>query len=136
MPDAPILARLTAGTLTLLVESRGELALASDRPGIRVLRAAVAEHPALFDGADVALPAVGLAAAYLLVHGKVGRVYTPVVTNEARKALDEEGIEHAAGQAVKKLPEALLALHEPFDARAREAVTPLAFVEDPRWSQE
>lgn len=136
MPDVPILARLTAGKLTLLVESRGELALASDRPGVGILRAAVAEHPALFDGADVALPAVGLATAYLLVHGKVGRVYTPLLTHEARKALDEEGIEHTAGQTVKKLPEAPQALHEPFDARARQAVTPLAFVEDPRWNQE
>lgn len=136
MPDVPILTRLTTGKLTLLVESRGELALASDRPGIPVLRAAVAEHPALFDGSDVAMPAVGLAAAYLLVHGKVGRVYTPVLTHEARKALDEEGIEHTAGQVAKKLPEALLAVHEAFDGRAREAVTPLAFVEDPRWNQE
>jgi hypothetical protein len=136
MPDVPILARLTAGKLTLLVESRGELAMASDRPGIPVLRAAVSEHPALFDGADVALPAVGLAAAYLLVHGKVGRVYTPILTHEARKALDEEGIEHTAGQTVKKLSDALQAAHEPFDGRAREAVTPLAFVEDLRWNQE
>ena len=56
--------------------------------------------------------------------------------NLGLSGLDEEGIEHTAGQNLKKLPEELAKVHEPYDARAREAVTPLAFVEDLRWNQE
>lgn len=129
---APILGRLRDGKLTLLVESRGALAMASDRPGFGPLRSAVVGHPELLDGADVALPAVGLAAAYGLIHVKVGRVFTPALSQEARRALDEVGIEYVAGSVVKKLPDEDAAVHEPLDARAREAVTPLAFVEELR----
>lgn len=128
----PILDRLARGKLQLLVESHGQLVLASDRTGLGPLRDAVFEHAALLDGADIALPAVGLAAALLLIHAKAGRVYTTAMTQEARKALDGEGIEHHAASVAKKLPEEHGAAHEPYDARAREALTPLAFVEDLR----
>lgn len=132
MATDPILERLTRGKLQLLVESDGQLALASDRPGLAPLRDAVFEHGSLLDGADVAMPAVGIAAALLLIHAKAGRVYAGVMTQEARKALDGEGIEHHEGQLVKKLADEHLAAFEAFDARAREAVTPLAFVEELR----
>lgn len=132
MATDPIMDRLTRGKLRLLVESDGQLVLASDRTGLAPLRDAVFEHGSLLDGADIALPAVGIAAALLLIHAKAGRVYTGVMTQEARKALDGEGIEHHEGQLVKKLGDDHAAAFDTFDGRAREAVTPLAFVEELR----
>jgi hypothetical protein len=134
-----VLDRMTRSKLCLLVESQGQLALASDRPGLMPLRDAVFDHPQLVDGADVAVPAAGLAVAYLLIHGKAGRVFAPVMTQEARRALEDEGIEHHAGKLVKKLQDERggsggAAEHEVLDERARQAVTPLAFVEDLRRS--
>lgn len=128
----PILARLRSGGLTLLVESAGAPTFLSDRPGFAPLRGLLFEHPNLLDGADVAMPAVGLAAAYVLLHAKVGRLYVQHLSQEARKAFEEEGIEHHALNVAKKLPDDAAAVHEPLDARAREAVTPLAFVEELR----
>lgn len=132
MATETILDRLARGMLRLLVESNGQLVMASDRPGLAPLRDAVFEHTSLLDGADIALPGVGIAAALLLIHAKAGRVYTPVLTIEARKALDNEGIEHSAGQVLKKLPDDLAADMDPFDSIGREALTPLAFVEELR----
>lgn len=132
MATESILDRLSRGKLRLLVESNGQLVMASDRPGLAPLRDAVFEHTTLLDGADIALPGVGIAAALLLIHAKAGRVYTPVLTTEARKALDSEGIEHNAAQVQKKLPDELAAGMDSFDAIAREALTPLAFVEELR----
>lgn len=132
MATETILDRLSRGKLRLLVESNGQLVMASDRPGLSPLRDAVFEHTALLDGADIALPGVGIAAALLLIHAKAGRVYTPVLTNEARKALDNEGIEHSAAQVQKKLPDDLAADMDRFDLTARESLTPLAFVEELR----
>ena len=128
----PILARLRSGELTLLVESGGAPTYMSDRPGFAPLRVLLFEHSTLLDGADVAMPAVGLAAAYILMHSKVGRLFVQHISQEARRALEEEGIEHHAASVAKKLPEDAAAVHEPLDARAREAVTPLAFVEELR----
>lgn len=134
--EDPILERLTRGKLRLLVESGGQLVIASDRTGLAPLRDAVFEHAPLLDGADIAMPAVGIAAAQLLIHAKAGRVYAGVLTQEARKVLDGEGIEHHAGQVVKKLGDDLAAAFDAVDARAREAVTPLAFVEELRRTAE
>ena len=125
-----ILKRLTARRLTLRVERAGQLWLASDRPGLTGLRDACFFHPELLDGAEVALPAVGLAAAYLLVLGKVGRIAAQVASREAKAALAEEGIELEAERVVKHLPPPHDEAHERLDQRAREAVSPHAFVED------
>lgn len=132
MATEPILERMTRGKLRLLVEGNGRLVIASDREGLAPLRDAVFEHATLLDGADVAMPVVGVAAALLLIHAKAGRVYTNVLTHEGRKALDDEGIEHQAGQTARKLPEEYAAALEAVEARAREALTPLAFVEELR----
>lgn len=126
----PILERLEAGRLKVLVEDRGELVLASDRPGLAALRDTFVDHPELLDGADVALPTVGLAPAYLLIASKVGRVFARAMTQEARRALEEEGIEHAAGELVKKLTVAEYDVT--LDDQARAAVTPHAFAEELR----
>jgi hypothetical protein len=123
-----ILDRLTAQGLTILVESRGRLAFASDGRGLDPLKQVVAHRPELLDGADVALPAVGLGVGYLLIGLKVGRVFARLMTHEAHKAFEAEGIEHAAGERVKRLPpEEAAGL---LDDRARAAPTMLAFVEE------
>jgi len=125
----PIVARLEEQALELLVESSGRLVYASDRGGINALKEAIFAYADLFDGADVALPAVGLGAAYLLIHAKAGRVYAQVMSHEARRVLEEEGIEHGAASFVRNLPQSA-ALISSQDARARDAITLLAFVEE------
>lgn len=131
-PSPGILKRLTGQKLQLLVENGDRLLFASDRPAFRALWTVAFERPQLLDGADVALPAVGLAAAYLLIYGKVGRVFTHAMTREARAALRELGIEHSAKSLCRKLPPDLVESAEGYEALAREAVTPLAFVEQLR----
>lgn len=124
----PILDRLGRQGLQILVENRGKLAFASDRTGPAPLRHLGLHRPELLDGADVALPAVGLGAAYLLIAAKVGRVFSKVMTHEAHKVFEAEGIEHGSKEKVKRL-----AAEEPLgalDERARAAATMLAFVEE------
>ncbi len=129
MAQDPIIERLAQQQLTLLVEQEGKLIFASDRPGLAALRDALFFHPELLDGSEVALPGVGLAAAYLLILGKAGEVHAQALSREAKDALAEEGIEHR-GSVVKKLPQASAEPMATLDARAREAVTPQAFVDD------
>jgi hypothetical protein len=106
------------------------LRFASDRDTFSALRTAAFNHPDLLDGADVALPAAGLAVAYLLIVGKVGRVFTRVMSQPARAALTEEGIEFKAGSYVKKLPERLLTPMADAERRARASITPQAFLDE------
>lgn len=99
------------------------------------LRTATFNHPELMDGADVAIPAVGLAVAYLLIISKVGRVYTRVMTHAAKAALAEEGIEFSAASTVKKLPDKILSGASPLsmgalERRARSSITPQAFLDE------
>lgn len=145
----PILDRLATLGLTVLVEQKNRgvvpggaspnlmrtsagtsLGFASDRTGLDPLRHLALGRPDILDGADVALPSVGLGVAYLLVGAKVGRVYARVMTHEAHKAFEAEGIEHASHERVKRLAadDALGAL----DERARDAPTMLAFIEELR----
>jgi len=122
------LARLKKDKLTVLVTRDEELLFASDRPGLKPLRELVFLEDGLLDGADAALPTVGLAASYLLIHGKVGRVFTRAMTYEARRAFDDIGIEYEAESHVRKLdPDEPIASR---DAMARDAVSWQAFVED------
>lgn len=125
-----ILKRLMDENLSLLVERSGELWFASDRPGLAGLRDTCFFRPEVLDGAEVALPAVGLAAAYLLVLGKVGRIATHVASRDAKAALAEEGIELDAERVVKNLPAPYAEAHDRLDQRASRAVSPHAFVED------
>lgn len=128
-----LLERLRSGELTLLVERGGRLAFASDRPGLRPLFRAILEHPDVFEGSEVACGTVGLATAYLLVHAKVARVATEVVTKEAAAALDEAGVAVAAEQKLKQLKDAAddrdQAAH---DQAARDAGSVGRFVEELR----
>lgn len=128
MAREAIVQRLLEQGLGLLVESEGRLTFASDRRGMAPLKTAVFEHPDLLDGSDVALREVGLAAAYLLIYAKAGRVYSQVMTREARAALADEGIEHRSDSFVKKLSSPVPPTGT-LDAQAQEAVTPQAFVE-------
>lgn len=122
------LGRLKKDKLTLLVVRHDELVFASDRPGLKPMRELVFAEDEILDGGDAALPTVGLAAAYLLIHGKVGRVYTWTMSYEARRALDDIGIEYDAETFTRKLDaDEPIASH---DALAREAVSWQAFVEE------
>ncbi|MGE0712663.1 MAG: DUF1893 domain-containing protein [Planctomycetota bacterium] len=106
------------------------LRFASDRAPIEALRAAVFDYPGLLDGADVAIPAVGLAVAYILIVAKAGRVFTRVMTNDAKAALAEEGIEFRAASYVGKLPDKVLEGVTDLERRARAAITPQAFLDE------
>ncbi|MBL4847980.1 MAG: DUF1893 domain-containing protein [Planctomycetes bacterium] len=124
----PLVQKMEAEELKLLVETAGELVFASDGEAIEALRTVTFESPDLIDGGDVALPAVDLAAAYFLILGNVGRVLTRVISQRARRVLDEEGIEYQAASSVKSLPERYAAPMAEYDRRARSAVTPQAFL--------
>lgn len=123
-----VLTRLRDEQLTLRVERDGVLVAASDRQGLKPLQEMSFRRSDLLDGSDVALPALGLGAAYLLIFGKVGRVFAGSMTQSARTLFREEGIEFSADSYVRKLPadEAIGA----FDSMAKKAVTLLAFVEE------
>lgn len=123
-----VLTRMREEQLTLRVERDGVLVAASDRIGLKPLQDMSFQRSDLLDGSDVALPALGLAAAYLLIYGKVGRAFAHTMTKEARNLFREEGIEFAADSFVRKLPAG-----EPLgasDPMAKKAVTLLAFVEE------
>lgn len=129
MVTPPIMKRLGAQKLHLLVEDGERLLYASDREGLAPLRDVAFERPELLDGSDVAIPVVGLATAYLLIFSNAGRVFADTMTTAARAALKEEGIEHEANTVTKKLPPELAAATASADALSRESITPLAFVE-------
>lgn len=123
-----VLTRMRDEQLTLRVERDGVLVAASDRPGLKPLQGMSFHRPDLLDGSDVALPSLGLAAAYLLIYAKVGRAFAGSMTKEARSLFREEGIEFVADSFVRKLPS-----DEPlgqFDGMAKQSVTLLAFVEE------
>lgn len=124
-----LLERLRAGGLTLLVEREGRLVHASDRGGLRPLYEGIIAHPQLFESADVADRVVGLAAAYLLVHARVARVATPLISKEAERALAEAGIPFAAQSRVKNLEDVPLPEGIGTEQLARDSVTPATFVE-------
>ncbi len=124
-----IIKRMEAQKLLLLVESEEQTVYASDREGLHPLRDAAFTHPELLDGSDVAMPVIGLAAAYLLIYGKVGRVYAETMTTAARAAFREEGIEHEALTFTKKLNQKDGAATAEYEALSLEAITPLAFIE-------
>ena len=115
--------------LQILVEGSGHLLYASDRAGLGPICDVTFKHPDLLDGSDVYLHGVDLATAYILIFGKVGRVFAKAMTNEAKRAFKELGIEIEAEAFVRKLPDALGAANAKWEAASHEAVTPLAFVE-------
>jgi len=124
-----LLERLQVGGLKLLVEREGRLAHASDRGGLRPLYEGIIEHPELFEGADVADRIVGLAAANLLVHARVARVATTLISRDAERALTEAGISFTARSRVKELEDVALADGVGVEQLARDSVTPATFVE-------
>ena len=127
-----MLERLGTQDLSMLVEVDGTLLFASDREGLAPLKETAFKQPHLLDGSDVILPAVGLAAAYLLIYAKVGRVYARTMTHKARAAFNEEGIEHGARGFAKTLPTKYAEMSADLDARAKKAISPAAFVEELR----
>src|SRR5262245_23244224 len=126
-----LLDRLRAEKLTLLVERGGKRVFASDRRGIRTLYEAVSENLALFEGSDVADKVVGLAAAYILVYARVGKISAALMSQEARRFLKEAGVAHEADSFVKALEEQP---HDPVPAEsiARASQSPSTFVEELR----
>lgn len=124
----PLLEKMEAEGLNLLVEAGGELIFASDGEAIEALRTVSFQNPELLDGGDVALPAVDLAAAYFLILGNAGRVFSRVMSQRARSVLVEEGIEYKTASCVKALPERFARPMADYDRRARSAITPQAFL--------
>lgn len=129
MVNPKAISRLKSRGLEILVENGDELLFASDRKGLAPLCDLTFNHPELLDGSDLAMPVVDLPAALLLIFGKVGRVFAGTMTSAARGALKEVGIEHDAGEFVRKLPPNLVANAPEYDSLAKESVTPLAFAE-------
>lgn len=130
MASDPFLDRLEGQGLNLLAESRGDLVFASDRPTLEALRTVIFTQPDLLLDCEAALPAVGLAAAYLLVLGRVARVSTRVLTHDAKAVLAEEGIAVSATSTAKSLPERYAAAAAEYERRALAAITPQAFLEE------
>jgi hypothetical protein len=124
-----MLERLRVGGLTLLVEREGHLVHASDRTGLEPLYDGIIEHPELFEGADVADRVVGLAAAYLLVYARVGRVAAPTMAKDAERAFTDAGIAFHAQSKVKELEDPPVGDLVGFEQLARDSVTPATFVE-------
>ena len=127
-----MLERLRLGGLTLLVEREGRLVHASDRGGLRPLYEGIIEHPQLFDGAEVADRVVGLAAAYLLIHARVGRLSTPLITKDAEKALNEAGISFSSTSRIKQLQDVAFPDGMGMEQLARDSVSPATFVDSLR----
>ncbi len=132
MPADKMLERLRLGGLTLLVEREGRLVHASDRGGLKPLYEGIIEHPQLFDGAEVADRVVGLAAAYLLIHARVGRLSTPLITKDAEKALNEAGISFSSTSRIKQLQDVAFPDGVGMEQLARDSVSPATFVDSLR----
>jgi hypothetical protein len=98
-----LLTKANAQNLSLYVEREGTVTYVSDRAGLRPLLRGVTDFPGCFDGAVVVDRVVGLAAAYLLIHGKVKRVITPLVTEDGATALEDAGVQVDATQRVERL---------------------------------
>lgn len=130
MATDPLLDRLEAKGLNLLVERGGELIFASDRPALEALRSVIFTQPDLLLDAEAALPATGLAAAYLLILARVARVTTRVITHDAKAVLAEEGIEQTSTSSGKALPERFALAATEYERRALAAITPQAFLEE------
>lgn len=124
----PLVLKMEAEGLNLLVEGGGELVFASDGEAIEALRTISFQDPELLDACEVALPAVGLGAAYFLILGNVQRVACRVMSQRARAALTEEGIEYKTGSCVKALPERYARPMADYDRRARSAITAQAYL--------
>ena len=124
----PLVQKMEAAGLNILVEAGGELVFASDGEAIAALRDLAFQSPELLDGGDVALPAVDLAVAYFLILGNAGRVLSRVMSQRARSVLVEEGIEYKTASCVKSLPERFAKPMADYDRRARSAITPQAFL--------
>jgi uncharacterized protein DUF1893 len=124
----PLVLKMESQGLKLLVEAEEELIFASDGEPIEALRTVSFDSPDLMDAGEVALGAVGLGAAYFLILGNVGRVACRVMSQRARAALVEEGIEYKTGSCVKSLPERYARPMADYDRRARSAITPQAYL--------
>jgi hypothetical protein len=126
-----LLDRLRAEKLTLLVERGGKRVFASDRRGIRTLYEAVSDNLALFEGSEVADKVVGLAAAYILVYARAGKISATLMSQEARRFLKDSNVPHDADSFVKALDEQP---HEavPAETIARASQSPSTFVEELR----
>jgi len=125
----PLVLKMEAEGLNLLVEGdEAELIFASDGEAIEALRTVSFQSPELMEGCEVALPAVGLGAAYFLILGNVARVVSRVMSQRARAALVEEGIEYKTASCVKALPERYARPMADYDRRARSAITPQAYL--------
>lgn len=89
--------------LTLYVEKDGVVTFSSDRQGLRPLLRGVTKFGSAFRGAIVADKVVGLAAAYLLVRGKVKEVHTLLASKPGIETLEHHGIKISANKTIDDL---------------------------------
>lgn len=127
---AGILSRLQNEDLSLYAERDGVLQFSSDRAGLRPLLRGVSEFPEAFENSTVADRVVGLAAAYLLIHGKVKEVHAGLVSEEGRKALEEAGIALKASEEVADLHDDAGEGPCPMDTLARSSGGVALFVDE------
>lgn len=111
---------LNEGRLKLCAEQNKELSFASDRAGIEPLIRGVLDYPAAFEGALVGSRCLGLAAAYLLVYGRVATVDAELASAEAVAVLERENIPINAEQVVDN-PGALKGYDDSLDDAARRS---------------
>lgn len=100
-----LLKTLEDENLTIYVERGGMMTFSSDRRGLTPLLRGVSDYPQAFVDAHVADRIIGLAAAYLLAQGKVGRVEAGIISEAGAECLEKHNIPFEAATRVPELKE-------------------------------
>lgn len=86
-----VIKRLQTEGVTCVVEKNGRLYLSQEK-GVKPVLAWLCQDPNFLDGALAADKVVGKAAAMLFAYGKVAGLFCQVVSEPAKKVLEEAGI--------------------------------------------
>lgn len=124
-----VLKKLDEQTLNLFVECDGRMTYASDRNGLKPLLRGVTEFPEAFIKGYVADRYVGLAASYLLAHGRVEEIEAKFITDEACEFLDKYGIKYKFQKKLEKILDARKKKECPMEIMARNSGGVILFVE-------
>ena len=94
---------LIANGFSIQVENEKGIFYQSSEPMLKPLIKCLNQYTAQMSGATVVDKIVGLAAAYLCMIGKVGRVLTPLASQSAEDALRGKGIELIAVRIIPQI---------------------------------